>query len=54
MRCDGVVPLTEIAAGVAAAKVFSAYHDGIVITKSGGLGDNDVLRRIGDFALGKG
>jgi uncharacterized protein YgbK (DUF1537 family) len=53
MRCDGVVPLAEISPGVAAAKVLSRY-DCVVITKSGGLGERDVLRRIEEFVFERG
>jgi uncharacterized protein YgbK (DUF1537 family) len=46
MRCAGVSPLAEISPGVVAAKTLSEHHKGILITKSGGLGDKDVLRQI--------
>ncbi|MDR2179293.1 MAG: four-carbon acid sugar kinase family protein [Synergistaceae bacterium] len=52
MRCEGVCPLTEVSSGVVAAKTFSKDqpdHSCIVITKSGGLGERDVLRSINDF-----
>ncbi|MCL1941593.1 MAG: four-carbon acid sugar kinase family protein [Synergistaceae bacterium] len=47
----GVVPLAEIAPGVAAAKVISGRYHGLVITKSGGLGNQDVLQQINDFVF---
>ena len=50
---DGVVPLAEISPGVAAAKILSERYDGVVITKSGGLGDKDVLRQIEKFVFGR-
>jgi uncharacterized protein YgbK (DUF1537 family) len=54
MRCAGVVPLAEISPGVVAAKILSEYHRGVVITKSGGLGDRDVLRQIDAFCMSRG
>ena len=52
MGCRGVVPLVEIAPGVVAAKVLCDHYDGLVITKSGGLGEKDVLRQICEFISG--
>jgi uncharacterized protein YgbK (DUF1537 family) len=53
MCCTGVVPLAEISPGVVAAKTLSEYHKNILITKSGGLGDKDVLRQINTFCVQK-
>ena len=49
----GVIPLNELSPGVVAAKIVSDLHSGIIITKSGGLGDKDVLRRIEEFVFGE-
>ena len=59
MRCEGVCPLVELSPGVVASKVllpnppkesFSKDTSRMVITKSGGLGNRDVLGSIVDFA----
>ena len=44
----GMIPLVEITPGVAAAKTISDY-DLLLITKSGGMGDEDVLETIENF-----
>ena len=49
MRCDGVLPLTELSPGIVAARILSYPAGGVIITKSGGLGDKDVLRHIDEF-----
>jgi uncharacterized protein YgbK (DUF1537 family) len=49
IHCRGVVPLVEIAPGLVAAQALSDGHQGLVITKSGGLGDRNVLQQIEKF-----
>jgi uncharacterized protein YgbK (DUF1537 family) len=49
MRCDGVFPVFEISPGVVVAKILSAVHTCVIITKSGGLGNRDVLESITGF-----
>ncbi|MDR1622503.1 MAG: four-carbon acid sugar kinase family protein [Synergistaceae bacterium] len=51
MGCEGVRPLVELSPGVVAAKALSKDHSCIVITKSGGLGNREVLGSINDFVF---
>jgi uncharacterized protein YgbK (DUF1537 family) len=51
MHCDGVIPLAELSPGVVAAKILSGRHEGVIVTKSGGLGCKDVLRQIEEFVF---
>ena len=53
MHCTGVIPMAEVATGVVASKILSGRDDCVIITKSGGLGDRDVLGHIEQFILGK-
>jgi uncharacterized protein YgbK (DUF1537 family) len=52
MRCEGVLPVSEIAPGIVAAHIISPDHDCVMITKSGGLGGGDVLSSIDGFVWG--
>jgi uncharacterized protein YgbK (DUF1537 family) len=52
MRCEGVLPVFEIAPGLVVAHVLSPDHGCVMITKSGGLGGNDVLDAIDSFVYG--
>jgi uncharacterized protein YgbK (DUF1537 family) len=49
--CGGIVPLLEILPGVVAAKTVSDSHSFRVITKSGGLGNEDVIKVIDKFVF---
>ncbi|MDR1658577.1 MAG: four-carbon acid sugar kinase family protein [Deltaproteobacteria bacterium] len=54
MNSAGVIPLAEISSGVVAAKVLTDQHDGLVITKSGGLSGPNILRSIEEFVFKNG
>ena len=49
--CDGIVPLVEISPGVVLSKTVYANNSFSIITKSGGLGDDDVVSVIDSFIL---
>jgi uncharacterized protein YgbK (DUF1537 family) len=49
--CDGIVPLFEISPGVVVARIISESHGFCVITKSGGLGNEDVIKVIDKFVF---
>jgi uncharacterized protein YgbK (DUF1537 family) len=49
--CEGIIPLLEISPGVVAAKTISNSHSFHIITKSGGLGNEDVVKVIDDFVF---
>jgi uncharacterized protein YgbK (DUF1537 family) len=49
--CEGVCPLVQLSPGVVASKALLKNGSCIVITKSGGLGERDVLGSIIDFVF---
>ena len=49
IRCEGVIPALELAPGVVASQVLAHNHTPVMITKSGGLGSDDVLDVIDSF-----
>ena len=44
--CEGIVPLTEITPGVVMAQAIGKEHQFHIVTKSGGFGEKDVIKKI--------